>query len=331
MLPGVEGPLTSVADVRPASSRALRRRSLANLLRMGHCAPTVMKTVLDSYQADAPWLVKLTAGLPGGIGNCGNECGGITSPLVLLGLRHARDPDVAGVPLVVYKGCALLQAFHDRHGTISCRDILGDARLPLRCVGVVRLAPERYLDVRSRDCTGALTGECREACAILHAHHVEAGFHCAHAVLRQAHDTEAVDPALLDATAPFVGGTVYAGLTCSALTAGVMFLGLSLGEIEDSPRRVLRMIGTMAVRGDAFADDLNAFNPVMNLGHELALWFKEQYGSTQCRNITGCDFSTLAGARTYAERGCVERCRGIAREVALRVRGMVQQRIARRR
>jgi hypothetical protein len=251
--------------------------------------------------------------------------------LVLLGLRHARDPDVAGVPVVVYKGGALLQAFHACHGTISCRDILGDARLPLRCVGVVRIAPERYLEVRSRDCASALTGACREAYAILHAHLVEKGFHCAHAVLRQAHGTEVVDPAVLDATAAFAGGTAYAGLTCSALTAGIMFLGLSLGEIEDSPRRVLRMIGIMAVGGDAFVDDLNAFNRVMNLGHELARWFKEQYGSTQCRDITGCDCSTLAGARTYAESGCVERCGGIAREVALRVRGTVQQFIAQHR
>jgi hypothetical protein len=283
-----------------------------------------MKTVLDAYRTEAPWLVKLTAGLPGGIGNCGHECGGITAPLVLLGLRHARDPDVAGVPLVVHKGRALLESFRARHGTTSCRDILGDARLPLRCVGVVRLAPERYVEVRARDCAGALTDEAREACALLHAHLASRGFHCARAVLGQARGAEAVDPALLDATAAFVGGTAYAGLTCSALTAGVMLLGLSLGEIEDSPRRVLRMIGTMAVGGDAFADDLNAFNHVMNLGHELAQWFKGRHGSTQCRGLTGCDFSTLAGARRYVEMGCVARCEAVAGEVARRVRGLVE-------
>jgi hypothetical protein len=36
-------------------------------------------------ETDAQWLVKLTAGLPGGIGNTGGECGGVTAPLVLLG------------------------------------------------------------------------------------------------------------------------------------------------------------------------------------------------------------------------------------------------------
>lgn len=325
MLASVEGPLTAATTTRPSSSRALRRRSLANLVRMGHCAPTVMKTLLDACRTDAPWLVRLTAGLPGGIGNCRNECGGITAPLVLLGLRHARDPDVGGVPAVVSRGSALLQAFQARHGTVSCRDILGDARVPLPCVGVVRIAPERYLEVCSRDCAGAVAGVRREAYAILHAHLTGKGFHCAHAVLRHARGAGEVEPALLDATAGFVGGTAFAGLTCSALTAGVMLLGLSLGEIEDSPRRVIRMVAIMAAGGDAFADDVNAFNRSMNLGHDLARWFKGRYGSTQCRDVTGCDFATPAGARRYAGSGGVVRCDAIAREVALRVRGMVER------
>ena len=32
----------------------------------------------------------------------------------------------------------------------------------------------------------------------------------------------------------FVGGTVFTGMTCSALTAGVMAMGVALGEIENS-------------------------------------------------------------------------------------------------
>jgi hypothetical protein len=40
------------------------------------------------------------------------------------------------------------------------------------------------------------------------------------------------------------------------------------------------MIGTMAAGGDAFANDLNKFNRVMNLGHELARWFRGAVGST---------------------------------------------------
>jgi hypothetical protein len=284
-----------------------------------------MQTVLGAFGAEAPWLVRLTAGLPGGIGNSGNECGGITAPLVLLGLRHAHDPPVAGVPATVYRAHALLQSFEARHGTTSCRDILGDARVPLRCVGVVRHAPDRYFDVRSRPCAEAILGERRDAYARLYAHLQEKGFHCAHAVIHQFAGARGPDPRLLDATSAFVCGTAFAGMTCSALTAGVMLVGLELGEIEDSRLRVLRMIGTMAVRGDAFADDLNAFNRSMNLGHELARWFAAAYGSTQCRAVTGCELSSLAGVEQFVARDCVGRCGQIARDVGLNVRAMVER------
>lgn len=72
-------PVQFVRDLTTIPARALRRRSMANLLRMGHSAPTVMQTLLDVSETEAEWLVRLTAGLPGGIGNTGAECGGVTA------------------------------------------------------------------------------------------------------------------------------------------------------------------------------------------------------------------------------------------------------------
>jgi hypothetical protein len=112
-------------------------------------------------------------------------------------------------------------------------------------------------------------------------------------------------------------------MTCSALIAGVMALGVALGEIEHSRLRVLRMIGTMAAGGDAFANDLNKFNRVMNLGHQLAQRFRRSCGSTQCRDITGCDFSTPAGVSRYIETDGVSRCQAIAQHVADEVDRMI--------
>ncbi|HEX6664939.1 MAG TPA: hypothetical protein VF025_14810, partial [Gaiellaceae bacterium] len=65
-------PLDAFPTVAPAK---LRKKSVGNLLRMGHCAPTVMQTVLDASASEAKWPVRLTAGLPGGIGNTRGECG----------------------------------------------------------------------------------------------------------------------------------------------------------------------------------------------------------------------------------------------------------------
>jgi CBS domain containing-hemolysin-like protein len=128
---------------------------------------------------------------------------------------------------------------------------------------------------------------------------------------------------VLDATSPFIGGTVLTGMTCSALTAGVMALGFALGEVEHSRLRVLRMIGMMAAGGDAFADDVNKFNRAMNLGHELAKWFTGAFGSTQCRSITGCDFLTTEGVNQYIDTDGVARCQVIARQVAAKVERMI--------
>ena len=52
-------------DTRKETPRRLRRRTVLNVLRMGHCAPTVMQTLLDASGIDAPWLVKLTPFLKG--------------------------------------------------------------------------------------------------------------------------------------------------------------------------------------------------------------------------------------------------------------------------
>jgi hypothetical protein len=108
---------------------------------------------------------------------------------------------------------------------------------------------------------------------------IEREFHCAHAVVQQVRHMNPASQDVLDATAPFIGGTVLEGMTCSALTAGVMALGIALGEVERSRLRVLRMIGRMAAGGDAFADDVNKFNRTMNLGHQLAKWFTAHSGA----------------------------------------------------
>jgi hypothetical protein len=68
-----------------------------------------MQTLLDASDTEAEWLAKLTAGLPGGIGNTGAECADVTAPLILIGLRHAGDPVHDGLPPVVDKGHDLLR------------------------------------------------------------------------------------------------------------------------------------------------------------------------------------------------------------------------------
>ena len=115
----------------PATKWMCRKQSVANLLRMGHCAPTVMQTLLDVSGAQKEWLVKLSAGMPGGIGNTGFECGAMTSPLALLGLRYPLSDMDRGLPRIFEKGHAHCWLFLAHHQTLLRRQIRRDGRHPV--------------------------------------------------------------------------------------------------------------------------------------------------------------------------------------------------------
>jgi C_GCAxxG_C_C family probable redox protein len=311
------------AELKPNWS--YRRRGFSNLLRMGHCAPTVMQTILDVSATEKEWLVKLSAGMPGGIGNTGNECGAVTSPLVLLGIRHGLREVDRGLPVIFDKGQALCHRFLACHKTLQCREIRGKDRFPRHCFGPVLRSPERYMDVLDGDQRDAIPAGRRAGYSTLYAHLAENDFHCAQSVFIQLGYTPAEHRELFDAASAFMGGTLFMGRTCSAFAAGVMAIGLKAGEIENSRLRVTRMLALMTTGGDAFAEHINKFNRSMNRGYRLSKWFAGEFGSTQCQAITGCDFSDSKGVSDYVEGDLITRCRTIGCQVAEQVQTLLRQ------
>lgn len=303
--------------------RAYRRRSFANLTRMGHCAPTVARTVVDVIGADGEWLVRLSGGLPGGVANTGAECGGVTAGLLLLGLRYGGREE-RGLPVVVEKGRAYCSRFTTCNRSLLCSAILGERRVPWPCVKVMRRAPELLAETIAQDTSGAIPAAEREACAHLCAHLAGRGFHCAHAVLGRLERVLPITPELLAATAGFVGGTALQGMTCSALAAGVMAISLRTGAIEGSRPKVARMLLTMVTGGDALADGRNAFNASMRRGNALARAFVAEFGNTQCRALTDCAFSSEADVERYVTGRKVERCAAMAQRVAELVEAAIE-------
>jgi hypothetical protein len=295
------------------------KQSAANLIRMGHCAPTVMQTLLDISSTQKEWLVKLSAGMPGGIGNTGFECGAITSPLVLMGLRYGLRDRNDGLPVIFDQGHALCQHFLACHKTVHCKQIRGNDRFPKHCIRPVCLSPQLFMAATARNGRPAIPVELRESYRQLYSHLLERNFHCARAVFSHLQYTTSEHQELFDAASAFMGGTLFMGMTCSAFTAGVMAVGLRTGEIENSPPRVIRMLFRMTFGGDAFDESINKFNRPMNAGYRMSKWFRQEFGSTQCQAITGCDFSTQAGVGKYIETDCVTRCRAIAAKVAEQV------------
>jgi hypothetical protein len=306
-----------------------RQKSFGNLMRMGHCAPTVMQSLVDISAPDKQWLVRCAAGMPGGIGNTGFECGAFTSSLALLGVRHGLAEVDEGLPVIFDKGHSLCRHFRECQGTLFCNEIRGTERFPSHCVRAMVLSPELFPEAEADNSRDAISEGARSCYRRMYAHMAGHEFHCARAVLDQF-DCPGVERALnpqrqelLDAASAFMGGTLFMGLTCSAFTAGVMALGLIGGEIESSPLRVLRMLALYTARGDWADDSINNFNRSMNRGYRLSEWFVKVYGSTQCRAITGCDFSSPSGVGKYVDCGCVAKCRAIAGRVAEKVHEML--------
>lgn len=301
-----------------------RARSLDNLLRMGHCAPAVMQTVLEITHTEQEWLVKLMAGMPGGIGNTGFECGGITSPLVILGLRNGLREMQDGLPLIFDQGHAYCRHFCNENAASFCKAIQ-NPRFPVRCIHAVRHSPELLAETIENDNRSAIPAEQREAYSHVYNHLKQNNFHCAHAVFQYLGNTVPVNQELLDATSAFMGGTLFKGLTCSAFTAGVMAIGLKIGEIENSYLRVTRMLALMVSGGYAFNDEVNKFNRALNTGHRLSKWFRTEFGSTQCQAITQCDFSCKESAGKYIASDGITRCRKIAKMVAEQVQNIFEK------
>ncbi len=291
-------------------------QSASNLIRMGHCAPTVMQTLLDLSDMQKEWLVKLVAGMPGGIGNTGFECGALTSPLILMGLQYGLNETDGSLPMIVERGHDLRQRFLVSHKTLQCKQIRGKDRFPKHCIRPVCLAPHMFFESAGTQKQHAIPDETKASYHRIYTYWNEQDFHCARAVLRQFEDLAADHSEVYDALSAFMGGTLFMGMTCSAFSAGVMLLGLQTGEIENSPSKVIRLLYRMTTGGDAFDEKINKFNRSMNAGHRMSKWFTDEFGSTQCRAITSCDFATREGVKTYIENGCITKCKLIARRVA---------------
>jgi hypothetical protein len=283
-----------------------------------------MQTILNISGEQKEWLVKLISGMPGGIGNTGFECGAVTAPLVLMGLQYGLRETDQDLPVIVDRGYELCQRFLACHKTLQCKLIRGKDRFPKHCIRPVCLAPQMYFTSTSNHSRSLIPAGIRASYCRIYSHWKGQNFHCARAVLENLDGTTREYQEMFDAVSAFMGGTLFMGMTCSAFVAGVMTVGLRSGEIENSPSKVIRMLYRMTTGGDAFDEKINKFNRTMNAGYRMSRWFKKEFGSTQCRAIIGCDFSTREGVTKYFENGCVTRCRLIAQSVAGEIRKTLQ-------
>jgi hypothetical protein len=81
----------------------------------------------------------------------------------------------------------------------------------------------------------------------------------------------------------------------------------------------------MIVGVTALADHMDKLNRLLNIGHRMSTWFKKEFGSTLCREVTQCDFSSLRDVHHYIENGSLTNCKIIAEKVARQAEMIIKQ------
>ena len=318
-----------------------RIQGLLNALKMGHCAPSVMRTLQDLQGIESERVLKATAGLPGGIGWLGAECGCVTSAVMMMGLTYGEDILIDGNgqnPGIIPMGQNYLNRFRPSYGGLKCSEI---ARIDYkdkkdvkkhtlgassRCFKAICGSPVLLMDTMEKYPMGILSSVDSEQIGaydkLLELYRTQK-FHCSQSVLHELDEFTEGDENILRASWGFLGGTLLQGMTCGALTGGVLAIGLKFGDIEDSYRRVIRWTLQALIDGDIKREDLNKFNRAINISWSLTRWFEWEFGSTRCRDLTRTDFNAPEGVDTYISQNKLEHCRDIADKTAKKVREII--------
>ncbi len=85
---------------------------------------------------------------------------------------------------------------------------------------------------------------------------------------------------------PWGGGISHMGLTCGAVTAAILILGLAKGDGEK---------------------EKDVRNRVFQSGQEFFRRFNERYKTTLCRDLLGVDISTESGLKKIREENLVKK------------------------
>ncbi len=296
-------------------------RAVNNLARMGHCAPAIMKTLLEQNDIVNDNMVLYAAGLAGGIAGSRTECGALTSPLMFLSFSNGNLSDINGKLDLISKAQSYVKEFIEFNGSPFCINIRQKG-MPA-CRRAIYNHNQPFSKALARPVT--LSEESEGSYTFLLREFEENDFHCAHNVLRNLEPEFVVSKELLDASWIFIGGLAMLNRTCGALTAGVMALSSATAKIEDSHSRVVKM-NRLLRNGDnkAMDESINNFNRSINLSDELGLWFRNEFGFTSCYDIWKYDFSKMRDAESFIAGQCMEQCSGIGEKVAAKVNSMLK-------
>ena len=293
-----------------------------NLLRMGHCAPSVMQTLLGISDLENNNMILASGGMAGGIAGSETECGALTAPIMFLSFTNNNIQGIPEKIELIEKARSYYNAFTELNGSPLCSRIRYSGGQSA-CRKAVCRFHKTYKGAVNDPLS--LSPETRKSFSLLLEAFNENKFHCAHNVLDNLPANFAVSGELYDSSWIFIGGIALLNRTCGALAAGVMALSSVTSEIENSYSRVAKM-NRMLKKNDQHAldEEINEFNRAINLSEELGSWFRNEFGSFTCRDIWGYDFTRYEDAVNFINGHCMEICsKNIAAMVARQVSSML--------
>ncbi len=115
----------------------------------------------------------------------------------------------------------------------------------------------------------------------------DSGLYCAESIVLAMAESQGIQSPLLPKIATgFCGGVADTGGMCGALAGAIMGIGLVAGRASPN----------------------EPTDPAFRLARELLSAFEKEFGSINCRELTGCDLTTEAGRRAFEEGGVFARC-----------------------
>ena len=293
-------------------------RTINNVLRMGHCAPTVMQTLLGINGIQNLDMVKHAAGLAGGIAGTEMECGVLTAPLIYMGYSNSSLNGINEKLKIISQAQSYLKEFNTFYGTTICSNI----QQRESCKHVILNFYKPYSQAIKSPVP--LSDEAEEAYTLLLETFDEKKFHCACNVLENLSSSFNVTQELYDSSWLFIGGIALLNRTCGALAAGAIALSSATAGIENSYSRVARLHRLLKNNDNtAMDEEMNNFNRSINLCDELGSWFRNTYGSTTCHQLCRLNFANINDVKSFISGSCMGYCRNLASAVAKKVSDMI--------
>jgi C_GCAxxG_C_C family probable redox protein len=92
-----------------------------------NCAQAVFSAFAPDLGMDREKAMKVAMAFGGGMARSGLTCGAVTGALMVIGMRHGMslEKDKGSKEETYSRTLRFMDAFRERHGAVSCRELLG--------------------------------------------------------------------------------------------------------------------------------------------------------------------------------------------------------------